>query len=66
MIQKKLMDDFSHFSAVTAEELFRIENIVNDEILHSIEAVSYTHLDVYKRQRERRAQQGGQRSYNQK
>ena len=32
--------DFSHFSAVTAEELFRIENIVNDEILHSIEVVT--------------------------
>lgn len=32
--------DFSHFSAVTADELFRIENIVNDEILHSIDVVT--------------------------
>lgn len=32
--------DFSHFSAVTADELFRIENIVNDEILHSIDVIT--------------------------
>ncbi len=29
--------DFSHFSAVTAEELLKIENIVNNKILESIE-----------------------------
>ncbi len=32
--------DFSHFSAVTPEELFQIENIVNDQILKSIEVVT--------------------------
>ncbi|MCM1227240.1 MAG: alanine--tRNA ligase [Clostridium sp.] len=32
--------DFSHFSAVTPEELFEVENIVNDEILHSIDVVT--------------------------
>ncbi len=32
--------DFSHFSAVSADELFRIENMVNDEILKGIEVVT--------------------------
>ncbi len=32
--------DFSHFSALTPEELFEVENIVNDEILHSIDVVT--------------------------
>ena len=32
--------DFSHFSAVTPEELFEVESIVNDEILQSIDVVT--------------------------
>lgn len=32
--------DFSHFSAVTPEEIFEVENIVNDEILHSIDVIT--------------------------
>lgn len=32
--------DFSHFSAVTPDEILRIENIVNDEILNSINVVT--------------------------
>ena len=49
----RLRFDFSHFEAMTAEEMEKVENIVNQEIqaalpvvtdIMSIEAVSYTHL----------------------
>lgn len=32
--------DFSHFSAVTPDEIFKVENIVNDEILNSIDVIT--------------------------
>lgn len=34
---ERMRFDFSHFNAVTSEELFKIENAVNDAILSSIE-----------------------------
>lgn len=32
--------DFSHFSAMTQEEILQVENIVNDEILNSIDVIT--------------------------
>ena len=63
----RLRFDFTHFSAMTPEEIAKVEKMVNDEIAASLPvvtdimsleeakktgamAVSYTHLDVYKRQ----------------